>query len=54
MRTWRVQVDLVSDANPRANLNYPDGILDEERGELCFVWEDAVRVYLMRVPMEIA
>jgi len=54
MRTWRVKVDLVTDADPRANLNYPDGFLDEERGELCFVWEDTVRVYLMRVPMEIA
>lgn len=53
MRTWRVKVDLVRDDNPSASLNYPDGYLDEERGELRLVWEDTHTVYLMGVPMDI-
>jgi predicted neuraminidase len=51
METWRVKVDLVR--APKVSLNYPDGYVDEERRELHFAWEDAVRVYQMRVPMDI-
>jgi len=54
MRTWPVRVDLVRDPNPRASLNYPDGYLDEARGVLHFAWEDAARVYLMTVPLDIS
>lgn len=54
MRTWRIQVDLIRDANPSASLNYPDGYLDEEHHELHFVWEDGKTVYQVRVPMDIA
>ncbi len=51
MASWQTKVDLVIDEN--ASLNYPDGFLDEERRELHFAWEDARRVYIMRVPMDI-
>ncbi|WP_165067879.1 exo-alpha-sialidase [Paludisphaera rhizosphaerae] len=51
MKTWETKVDLVAD--PSSNLNYPDGYIDEEAGEIHFAWEDAVRVYLMRVPMDV-
>jgi len=53
MATWKVKVDLVKDANPKAALNYPDGYVDEERRELHFAWEDGFHVYLMRVPLDI-
>lgn len=53
MRSWRVKVDLVRDDNPAASLNYPDGYLDEARGELHFVWEDMYAVYGVRVPLTI-
>jgi len=53
MRTWRVRVDLVKDSAPNVSLNYPDGYVDEQRGELRFAWEDGHRVYLMRVPLDI-
>jgi hypothetical protein len=52
MRSWAIKVDLVRDENPSANLNYPDGFLDEERGELVLVWEDTYSVFLLRVPMD--
>lgn len=51
MRTWAVKVDLVRD--PNRNLNYPDGYIDEQSRHLCFAWEDAYSVYIMRVPMDI-
>jgi predicted neuraminidase len=51
MRTWRTKVDLVSDTE--RNLNYPDGFLDEERGEVRFAWEDAYSVYVAAVPMDV-
>ncbi len=51
MRTWDTKVDLVRDEN--GGLNYPDGFIDEERRELHFAWEDARRVYIMRVPLDI-
>jgi hypothetical protein len=53
MRTWSVKVDLVRDDNPAVSLNYPDGFIDEERGELRFVWEDMYAVFAMRVPLGI-
>lgn len=53
MKTWRVKADLVKDSAPNVSLNYPDGYVDEERRELHFAWEDAFRVYLMRVPMDL-
>jgi hypothetical protein len=53
MRSWRVKVDLVRDPAPNVSLNYPDGYVDEERKELHFAWEDTVRVYLVRVPMDV-
>ena len=53
MRTWGVKVDLVKDSAPNVSLNYPDGYVDEERKELHFAWEDTVRVYLVRVPVDI-
>jgi len=53
MKSWKVKVDLVKDSNPKAGLNYPDGYVDEDRGELHFAWEDGFHVYLMRVPMDI-
>jgi predicted neuraminidase len=53
MKTWPVRVDLVHDSNPNASLNYPSGFLDEARGLLRFVWEDAYSVYLAQVPMDI-
>jgi len=53
MQTWPVRVDLVSDTNPNASLNYPSGLLDEESGMLRFVWEDACSVYYARVPMDL-
>jgi len=52
MRTWEVKVDLVRDEH--ASLNYPDGFIDEERGELHFAWEDGKRVYIMQVPLDIS
>lgn len=52
MRTWDVKVDLVID--PERNLNYPDGFLDEEAGEIVFAWEDGYHVYMMRAPMAIS
>jgi len=53
MQTWDVQVDLVKDSAPKASLNYPDGYIAEERGELHFAWEDGRRVYLARMPLDI-
>ena len=53
MCSWTVKVDLVRDDNPSASLNYPDGYLNEERGELVLVWEDTYSVFLLRVPMNI-
>ena len=53
MKTWAVRVDLVHDSNPNASLNYPSGFLDEDRGLLRFVWEDAFSVYCAQVPMNI-
>ena len=53
MKTWSVKVDLVKELVRGSNLNYPDGFLYEEKRELVFVWEDAKKVYLMRVPMDI-
>ena len=49
METWESKTDLVSD--PEGLLNYPDGYLDEDAGEVHFAWEDAFRVYLARVPL---
>ncbi len=54
MKTWSVKVDLVRDDAPGASLNYPDGFLDEAAGQLVLAWEDTRRVFLMRVPMDIA
>jgi hypothetical protein len=54
MKTWRLQTDLVRDPQPRQSLNYPDGYIDEEAGELVFLWEDAVRVFLCRLPLDVA
>lgn len=54
MKTWDVKVELVRDANEKASLNYPDGFIDEDRKEIVLCWEDAMRVYLMRLPLEIA
>jgi hypothetical protein len=45
--------DLVRDPKPNAWLNYPDGFIDEEAGQLVFCWEDIQRLYVMRVPMDI-
>ncbi|NOZ24330.1 MAG: exo-alpha-sialidase [Planctomycetes bacterium] len=53
METWKVRADLVKDPNPKASLNYPDGYVDEERGELHFAWEDGRSVFLVRAPMGI-
>jgi len=53
MCTWKTKVELVRDANPAQSLNYPDGFIDEERGEIVMCWEDAVRVYLTRIPLNI-
>ena len=50
MKTWSVKVDLVQD---KVSLNYPDGFLDEDKREFVLTWEDARKVYLMRVPMDI-
>lgn len=50
LRTWRTKIDLVSDTE--RNLNYPDGFLDEARGEVRFAWEDAYSVYIAAVPMD--
>lgn len=54
MRSWKVKVELVRDRDPDASLNYPDGFIDEARGEIALCWEDGVRVYLMRFPLDIA
>jgi len=51
MHSWPVRVDLVTDE--QRNLNYPDGYLDEEAGEVRFAWEDGHSVYLAQVSMEI-
>jgi predicted neuraminidase len=51
MRTWQTKVDLIADTE--RNLNYPDGFLDEERGEVRFAWEDAYSVYIAAVPMDV-
>lgn len=53
MRTWPVRVDLVRDADPARSLNYPDGFIDETRREIVICWEDAIRVYLCRIPLDI-
>ena len=53
MNTWDIKVDLVKDANPHASLNYPDGYLNEDTGEIDLCWEDAYSVYRMRIPMDI-
>lgn len=53
MATWQAKVTLVKSQDPTGNVNYPDGFLDEEKGELVFVWEDAERVYLNRLPMDL-
>jgi hypothetical protein len=54
MRTWPVKIELIRDSRSDANLNYPDGFIDEERGEILMCWEDAVRVYLTRIPLDIS
>jgi len=53
MKTWSVKVDLVKETERGPNLNYPDGFLDEAKQQFVLVWEDAKKVYLMRVPMDI-
>ncbi len=53
MQTWRVKADLVRDPQPNAWLNYPDGFIDEEAGQLVFCWEDIQRLYVMRVPLDL-
>jgi hypothetical protein len=57
MKTWSMKVDLVCNStdNPdeMRSLNYPEGYIDEERGELVFVWEDAYRVYFNRLPLDL-
>jgi hypothetical protein len=57
MKTWNVKVDLVwndtEDVSQMRSLNYPEGYIDEERGELVFVWEDAYRVYFNRLPLDL-
>jgi hypothetical protein len=54
MKTWQVKTDLVRDPNPRQALNYPDGYVDEEAGELVFLWEDAYTVFFCRLPLDVA
>lgn len=53
MQTWPIRIDLVRDSNPAQSLNYPDGFIDEAKGEIVMCWEDAVRVYLTRIPLDI-
>jgi hypothetical protein len=53
MKSWSVKADLVKVPGARVSLNYPDGFLDEESGNLVFAWEDARSVFLMRVPMDL-
>lgn len=53
MKTWPIKVELIRDADPKACLNYPDGFIDEERKEIVMCWEDAVRVYITRIPLDI-
>jgi len=49
-----VKTDLVRDPNPRQALNYPDGYIDEEAGQLVFLWEDAHTVFFCRLPLDVA
>lgn len=53
MQTWTRKVELIRDANPAQCLNYPDGFIDEARGEIVMCWEDAVSVFLTRIPLDI-
>jgi hypothetical protein len=53
MKSWSVKVDLVKDSAPYTSLNYPDGYIYEENGQIDLVWEDTFSVYRMQIPMSI-
>jgi predicted neuraminidase len=53
MKTWYVKTDLVRDPNLGQPLNYPDGYIDEEAGQLVFLWEDAHSVFFCRLPLDV-
>lgn len=49
MKTWGTKVDLMwSDTEPLA---YPDAFIDEERGLLCFGWDDRKNIYYSEYPI---
>lgn len=49
MHTWGTKIDLVQDLE--SPLCYPDGFIDEERGKLCFAWDDRKHIYYSEYPL---
>lgn len=51
MQSWSKKVDLISgDAEER--IAYPDIVIDEERGILCFGWDDRSAIYYSEYPLD--
>ncbi len=50
MKTWGKKYDLVTDDENW--VCYPDGFIDEERGKLCFAWDDRSHIYYSEFPLD--
>jgi hypothetical protein len=50
MKSWNRKIDLVQDSvRP---VCYPDGFIDEDRGLLCFSWDDRSHIYYSEFPID--